>query len=294
MEALKQILPLLISGSLAGLVLAIGLDCTLGDLGYLLRRPAKLARAVLAISILTPAAAVILVSILPLQPVTKAGVVLLSISPVPPFVPGRDRSVGGSREYVYGLFAAFALLGIVIVPLSVEILSRIFGVDMFIGPAPIAKLVATTVLLPLVIGLVLRQLAPSLAERAAPIIVKISLAILGVAFIPLLIKVFPVFGVLVGDGTIIASALFALAALAFGHFLGEAEPGNRAALAIAAGTRHPGIAILVAKANSDDKRISAAVLLCFLICFVVTAIYQVATKRRMAAAAAPAGPTASS
>jgi BASS family bile acid:Na+ symporter len=292
MDALKQIVPFLISGSLAGLVLAIGLDCTLSDLGYLLRRPAKLARAVLVISVLTPAAAVILISILPLQPVTKAGVVLLSISPVPPFVPGRDRSVGGSREYVYGLFAAFALLAILIVPASVQVLNRIFGVDVFVRPLAIAKLVATSVLIPLVIGLVLRRLAPSLAERAAPIIIKLSLAVLGLAAIPLLIKLYPVFGALVGDGTIIACVLFALAALAFGHFLGEVEPGNRAALAIAAGTRHPGIAILVANAYTSDKRVSAAALLCFLICFVVTMVYQFAARRRIAAA--PAGPTAPS
>src|SRR5215469_1583281 len=122
MDVLKQLLPLIISASLFGLVLSVGLDATIAELTYLLRRPARLARAVLVVSVLTPAAAVVLVSILPLHPTTKAGIILLSISPVPPFVPGRNRGMGAGRDYTYGLFAAFALLAIVIVPLSVVVM----------------------------------------------------------------------------------------------------------------------------------------------------------------------------
>lgn len=289
-ESIKQIVTLAMSGSLAGLVLAVGLDSSLDDLFYLLRRPARLGRAILVISILVPAAAVALVSVLPLHPMTKAGIILLSISPVPPFVPGRNRAVGGTREYAYGMFAAFALLAIIIVPLSVLVMDAIFGARFLIGPLPIAKLVVTSVLIPLVIGHVIRRLAPDLSQRAAPIIIKLALAVLGIAAIPLLIRLWPVFSDLVGDGTLIACVLFALAALAFGHFLGEPEPGNRAALAISAGTRHPGIAILVANANDANKHVTAASLMCFLICFAVTMVYQVWAKRHLAHTLTASGP----
>jgi BASS family bile acid:Na+ symporter len=282
METLKQILPILVRGSLAALVLSVSLDSTREQFLYLLKRPAQLGRAVMAVSVLTPAAAVVLVSVLPLHAVSKAGIILLSISPVPPFVPGRNRSVGGSREYVYGLFAAFALLAIVIVPLSVLVMDWIFGARYLIGPWPIARLILISVAIPLGIGQIIRRFAPGFAERAGPIVVKFALAVLVLALIPFLIRLWPIFGSLVGDGSVLAGILFAIAALAIGHLLGGPDPGDRAALAITAGTRHPGIALLVASANTADKRIAAAAVMCFLICAVVTMVYQLAAKRRLA------------
>ncbi len=293
MDALKQLLPLAVSGSLAGLVLAVGLDAHWRDLTYLLRRPGRLARAVLVISVLTPAAAVILVSLLSLQPAVKAGIILLAISPVPPFVPGRDRSVGAARGYVYGLFAAYALLAVAVVPLSVLVMDRVFGASATIAPQAVAGLVGTSVLIPLLLGQLIRALAPTLASKAAPLVMKLSLAVLGIVCLPLLFKLGPAFGALIGHGVLAAAVLFALAALAFGHWLGgETALSERAALAITAGTRHPGIALLVANANGADKDVAAAVLLVFLTCFAVTTVYQVAIKRRLAHAAAEPPATA--
>ncbi len=281
MELLKTVLPLLISGSLFGLVLAVGLDAEPRQLLYLIRQPARLGRAVLVVSVLTPAAAAVLVSILPLHPMTKAGVLILSISPVPPFVPGRNRMMGAGRDYVYGLFAAFALLAIVIVPVSAFIMGRIFGREAYVGFWPLIQLVFKTVLAPLAIGLLIGRFWPTFSRRVSPILQKFSLAVLLVAAVPLLMKLWPVFGELVGDGTLLACVLFALAALCFGHFLGDGEPGDRQALAISAATRHPGIAILIAKTIGVNKEVMAASLLCFLICFIVSMPYQILQKRRL-------------
>ena len=282
MDVLKQLLPLLISGSLFGLVLSVGLDATVAELLYLLRRPVRLARAVLVVSVLAPATALALVSVLPLNPAARAGIIILSISPVPPFVPGRNRGMGVGRDYTYGLFAAFSILAIVIVPASAWVMGLIFGRDAIVGPLPLALLVLRTVLIPLMAGLLLGRLAPSLARRAAPIVQKLSLGVLALAVVPLLIKLWPAFGELVGDGALVASALFALAALALGHVLGDGEPGDAQALAISAATRHPGIAILVAKTLQMDKQVSAAALLCFLVCFLVSMPYQMFQTRRLA------------
>jgi BASS family bile acid:Na+ symporter len=282
MDLLKQLLPLLISGSLFGLVLAVGLDTTPDQLLYLIRRPARLARAVLVVSVLVPAAAIVLVTVLPLHPMTKAGIIILSISPVPPFVPGRNRQMGASRDYTYGLFAAFALLAIVIVPFSAAIMGKIFGRDVYVGAGPMIQLVFKTVLAPLAIGLVIGRIWPAFASRASPILQKFSLAVLLVVMVPLLMKLWPVFGELVGDGTLLASVLFALAALAFGHFVGDGAPADREALAITAATRHPGIAVLVAKTIGMNKEVMAAALLCFVVCFVVSMPYQIMQKRRLA------------
>jgi uncharacterized membrane protein len=52
------------------------------------------------------------------------------------------------------------------------------------------------------------------------------------------------------------------------------------ALATAAATRHPGIALMVANGYQPDKRVTAMVLLYVLVSLVVVTIYQQVLKRR--------------
>ena len=113
MEALKQILPLLLTLSLAGLVMTVGLKSGHGDLIYVLRRPSLLLKAILAVEVIPPLAAAALVWMLPLEPAVKAGIMLMAISPVPPLVPGKQLKIGGRKEYAYGVYVAMALLTIV-------------------------------------------------------------------------------------------------------------------------------------------------------------------------------------
>jgi len=118
METLKQILPLLLSLSLAGLVLTVGLRATVDDLLYVIRRPGLLGRVVVAVEVIPPLAAALLVWFLPIAPVVKAGLMLMAISPVPPLVPGKELNIGARKEFAYGVYVAMALLTIVAVPLT--------------------------------------------------------------------------------------------------------------------------------------------------------------------------------
>jgi len=61
MEALHTLIPLLITTSLAGLVLAVGLNAERGDLLYVLRRPAQLLKAIFAVIIVPPLAAAVII-----------------------------------------------------------------------------------------------------------------------------------------------------------------------------------------------------------------------------------------
>src|SRR5215218_7513293 len=106
MEAIKQIIPLLLTLSLAGLVASVGLNSTRSDVLYVMRRPVLLVKAILAVDVIPPAVAIALTALLPLDPVVKAGIVLMSISPVPPLVPSQELGVGGRKEYAYGVYVA--------------------------------------------------------------------------------------------------------------------------------------------------------------------------------------------
>lgn len=285
MAELQALIPLVFTVSLAGLVIAVGMDADLDDLLAFFRRPQQLLKAVLAVNVVVPVAAVLLVSVFPLSPIARAGVLLMAVSPVPPLVPGKQIKVGADRSYGYGLYVALIVLAVLIVPVTVEIVGRMYNVDVHIAPAPVARSVALTVLAPLAVGVLVRRFAPGLAQKLVPLVRRIAMVLLLVALVPMLVAVWPALAALVGNGTLLAMALTAAIALFAGHLLGGPNPHDRAALAVTAATRHPGIALMIANANNADKAVSAAILGMMLVGLAVSIPYQLWLKRHTSAAA---------
>jgi BASS family bile acid:Na+ symporter len=284
MAALQQLFPLVITASLAGLVASVGMDSTLAELLSLFRRPAQLARAVLAVNVIVPAAAAVLVVLFPLTPLVRGAVLLMAVSPVPPLVPGKAAKVSADKAYAYGLYTALALLSVVIVPATVEVMGRLFDATVPLGPLAVARNVFLSVILPLAAGLLIRRLFPHAAQRLGPLLGKVTFALLLVALVPLLAKAWPAMAALAGNGTLAAMVAVVLVGLAAGHLLGGPGPHDRGALAVAASTRHPGIALMIANAAGSDRRIVAAILAFLLIGLVVSIPYQLWMRRREARA----------
>lgn len=291
MHLLQVVVLLLLQGSVAALVLAVGLDATVDDALYLLRRPALLARAFVAISVIVPLAAVLVVRAMPISLPSKIGVILMALAPVPPFLPSKDVKLGAQKCYVYGLYVAMAALTVIIVPATVAMLNRLYGAS---AEVPMGKFVVTVVFAvagPLVIGMLLHARWPSAASAASVWVGRIAMLLIVVALIPLLIKSGPAMVAMTGDGTILAISLIVVAGAAGGHLLGGPGLYERAALAMAAATRHPGIALMIATANFADKRVAAIVILFVLVSLVLMTIYAQVLKRLAhpgAGAAAPA------
>lgn len=279
MEAVKTLIPLLITFSLAGLVLAVGLHSTRDDITYVLRRPGQLMRAILAVLVLPPVIAGIVVSLLPIAPIAKVAIMLMAISPVPPLVPGKELAVGGRKEYAYGLYVAMALLTLISVPILFAIAGAAFRLEDTPSIANIVIKVFLSVIIPLGLGLLIRRLAPAFAEKAWSIIYKLSMIVVLVAIVPILITSADNLMELVGNGTLFAMGIVALSCLAIGHFLGGPDRRDRATLAIAASTRHPGIAIAIAGAAFADPRIAAAIVLYLLWGLVLSLPYTRWIKR---------------
>ena len=284
MEALKQILPLLLTLSLAGLVMTVGLKAGHGDLLYVLRRPGLLIRAILAVEVIPPIAAAAMVWVLPLEPAVKAGIMLMAISPVPPLVPGKQLSIGARKEYAYGVYLAMALLTIIAVPLVFDLAARLFGQPRTLPFHTIAATVATGVPIPLGLGMLVRRIAPDFAERIVPWVYRLSMLLVLLVFFPILATIWPAIRSLIGDGAVIAMAALTLVTLIGGHMLGGPADYDRATLAVASSVRHPGIAMLIANTTFADKRVTAAVLLYLLVSMIMGALYQAWFKHRYPAA----------
>ena len=280
MEVFATIVLTAFTASLAALIVGVGLDAELGDLVYLFRHPLRLAKAVLSVNVVVPVAAALIVFLFPLVPAAKAGVLLMAVSPVPPLAPGKEIKAGASKPYAYGLYAALALLSVIIVPLTVEIFGLAYGRDVTISPAAVARNVAMTVILPLAVGLAVRRFAPGFARKALPVLKTGATILLFAALVPIVVKLWPGMADLAGNGTVAAMALVSVIALIAGHLLGGPEAGERAGLAFASATRHPGIALMIASANAADKQVTAAIVTFMLVGMIVALPYQAWLKRR--------------
>jgi BASS family bile acid:Na+ symporter len=128
--------------------------------------------------------------------------------------------------------------------------------------------------------MLVRHFTPAVADRAARPVLLLAAVILLAALVPVLITAWPAILSLIGNGAVLAMAALVAVGLVAGHVLGGPAPGERTVLALAAGARHPGVAIALAHANfPDEKLVLPAVLLYLLVGTLVAAPYVQWTKR---------------
>jgi bile acid:Na+ symporter, BASS family len=268
-----------LSASIFLVVAGFALEATWQDITNLFKRPALLGRSLLAMFVIMPVVTALLVVALDFRPHVEVALLLLAVSPVFPMLPKKAISAVGHRSYAYGLLATTALLSIALTPLSVAILSAVFGKDVSISSAVVAKVVLMTILAPLVLGVLVRQFAPAFADRIQGLVSGLGSVLLLLSFIPMLVFVWPALLTLLGQGTLVAIAIIAIMAFAVGHFLGGSESDDRTVLALATALRHPAVAISIAAANGADKVVSAAILLYVLVSAVLSIPYTLWRKR---------------
>lgn len=278
---LKAVFPFIAQGSLILLVLSVALQAHWRDLTVVLRRPALLVRGFVAVNLVVPGVAFVMVALLPLEPAVKVGIMAMAVSPLAPLVPGKMLQAGSDTSYAIGLFVALILLAVVVVPLTFVILGSFYPHAGSVSLIDLARLVLTSVLVPVLVGLAVGSTFPALARRLSPIAKTAGNVALLIIFVAILAKAGKPMMALIGDGGLFATFVPIVAGLAAGHWLGGPEPANRMAMALAAATRHPGIAGLIVHHSFDDPRAMLAVLLFLLNSVVISTAYQAWQKRRL-------------
>lgn len=264
-------------------VFVIGLKATLADAVFLFRRPNYLIRALLSMNVLMPLVALVIGEAFALHPAVKIALVAISVSPIPPILPNKALKAGGQEDYTIGLLVAISALSIFVIPIAMEIFERITGVSLAMQPRSISVVVLTTILLPLLVGIAIGKIAPTLADRVAKPIGILASALLILSALPFLVGSARTVFSLVGDGTILSLAGFALIGLIIGHLLGGPEPDHRSVLALATASRHPAVAVAIAHANFPEQTLAGAAILWYLILSgIVSAFYLARVKRKRA------------
>jgi BASS family bile acid:Na+ symporter len=277
------LLPLALQSSIFLLVLSLGLNADLRSALYLFARPSRLLRAFVAMAVVVPAVAVAMALTLDLPHAAELVLVALALSPMPPVLPLKAMKAGADREYAVGLLAAAAALSIVIIPVLLLLIDPLFPARLAMPLGAVAKVVLASVLVPLALGMLAHQFAPTVSGKAARPVLLLATAILVAALLPMLITAWAAILSLIGNGTVGAMAALVAIGLAAGHLLAGPVPGERTLLAMASGARHPGVAMALLHANFPEEKLILPAVLLYLLVGVLVAMPYIQWAKRDAA-----------
>ena len=275
--------------SLALSVFSFGLQAQkFEDVRFMLRRPQLLLLSLLAMYVVTPFLALVIAEYFDMPDTAKIAVVAISLSMIPPLLPGKEISAGGHGSYAIGLVIFVALLAPVGIPFLVNFLGRVTNRPYEVSSIKVGGIVLGFVVAPLVAGVLFgwrwpRVAAPiqKHAPRIAGYITLVACIILGVAVFP------QIWDFLTGPGggwVVLAAVVFNLGALGIGHLMGGPERDHSIVLAVSCACRHPALAFAIANANYPDKDVSAAVIIVLIVNGFVYPAYLKWQQPRVAAA----------
>src|SRR5687768_14087454 len=222
-----EIIKLVLKISIFLTALGFGLQALPRDVFYLFRHPGKLLRAFLAMNVIMPVFAILVALNFELSPLIKVALIAISLSPLPPIFPKKTKDSGEHGSYTISLMVTACLLAIVMIPLTLTVLEKVLHKPLEISMPAILMAVVTTVFAPLLLGIAIRYLAPTLAEKTQVWIARIAQILLILSVLPIIIKMFPAIISLAGNGTILVLVAFVVVGLLVGHLLGGPSPENR-------------------------------------------------------------------
>ena len=254
----------------------------MADLLFLWRRPGLLLRSLVAMLVVMPVVAVGLTEWLDVRNTSEIALIAMAISPMPPLLPRREVKAGGLQPYAVSLLATLALLAIVTIPLSVELLAAYYRKPLTTPASAIARLAFISVLLPLVAGIAVRTWTTA-AERLVRPASQLGTLLLVTGSVLLLSGTWRGIWGAIGDGTVAMVAAFVAVGLVVGRLLGGPDPRQATVLGLSTACRHPAITLSIASANFPDERFGATVVLYLLVGLVLLTPYVMWSRVRIAA-----------
>jgi BASS family bile acid:Na+ symporter len=154
-----------VSGLMAG-----GLECDLKQALKWLRSPKLLVPCILWSWVAGPAFAWLLAQVLPLSPGHVAGLMLCSLAPIAPFLPLAAMRAKGDMTFS----GAYVLLGTILTVVLMPLMAPILIKGLTLSAWALAKPLIILVLLPLLIGVMIRFYKPTVATKIFPWVKKTS------------------------------------------------------------------------------------------------------------------------
>jgi BASS family bile acid:Na+ symporter len=266
-ELLEKLLGVTIAIFMAGSLLEMGLKLDLKQAGHALRDVRFILAALSWSFAVGPALAVMLARLLPLAEPYALGLILLSLAPCAPFVPLLAEKAGANLSYIAAYLLLAAVGTLIILPVMIPILAPTLAADSWTIAKPLLFFIA----LPLAIGICVRLVASVLADKAHPIVKKLTSVDIILMLAIVLLLYWRDFLSAVGSYAIGAQILYycLLGAAAYGLGFGLSHE-KKSTLVLGLCTRNVGAAIapLLSAPNSDQR----ATVMCVMAVFITLAV----------------------
>jgi BASS family bile acid:Na+ symporter len=242
-------------------MLSVGLSYTVRQIVGPLRSARLVVLALVANFVLVPLLTLAIMRILSLDRELEVGLILLATAAGAPFLVQLVRAAGGDLALSAGLLVLLLVVSIAYMPLVVPL--ALPGVTVSTGT--IAGSLATTMLLPLVVGLAVEAFAPARAERLRPIMRQVSqIALVAVVVTISLANLREILGVF-GTGAILAALLMIGGALVVGYATGGPDRGTRLVMGLGTAQRNIAAAMVVATQDLADPDVTVMVVVSSLV-----------------------------
>jgi predicted Na+-dependent transporter len=226
-------------------MLAMSLSLSLQQMTQPLKNVRLVILALLANFVLVPLLAYTIIRLIPLEPSLQVGVILLGTAAGAPFIPKLVQGARGNVAYAVGLMFLIMVVTIFYLPVALPLL--LSGVE--VNPWDIASSLIVTMLIPLLIGILIKSHSPDVADHYAPVMQKISgLSILLLLVVGLGLNISNILS-FIGTRGIAAVVLLIVGSLVIGTLLGGRDPGVRTAMGLSTANRNGAAALLVATQN---------------------------------------------
>lgn len=209
--------------------------------------------------IFSPAIAVLLTFLVPLGTPYALGLTMLGLAPCTPAMPVMVKMAGGSRAYMSALMVVAYSGTVVLMPLLTPFLAPGLSADAWAIAMPLILFVA----LPFLVGMLIRVSSVTFAERAAPIVKRLT-SLNTVVLVTLMVwlyraDLFSAIGTFAAATQVLYYAVLGVAAYAFSRGLPYEQ---KSVMVIGVCTRNvgPALAPLVALPGSPPEAIAMCIL----------------------------------
>lgn len=237
------------------IMFGVGLRLPLNSLSPLIERPGLLIRSLIGVILLVPLSLLVLsplAILLHLPKPVAIGLILLAACPGAPLLTKRSLMAGGNFEYSANLQLISAVISVWSTPVTLWAFAQFFPrTEQIVGVLDILKQVAIIQLFPIFLGLSIRTLWPSIADRIIDWVIKIADIFFVILILLVLLVSVPAIAD-IGLVSILIILIFAVSCIGIGHLLGGPELEFKAALAIASVARNIGLSLTIATLNSHS------------------------------------------
>ena len=263
------------------LMLGVGLSTAFGQVIAVARQVRLIGMGVLANFIVVPVLIYLNLVWLPLSSDVKIGIMLMAAAPIAPMAPPFVGMARGNVAFAVGLMTIVALLSVPLTPLIIDFALPKSMEGVVLDPMQIIKTLLIAQLIPISIGMTIRQVSPKWAERLLKFVPKIGQ-----------------FGLIIGVGLLLAKdttqilslgllpqlvmALMVIGSLFIGDWMliGETDD-NRRSLAVSTAIRNVPLAFLIAGENFPGTVVAPVTLLFGVFTMVFSVVYGKFKERQV-------------